>query len=136
MRLFGNIITFELEILSIWLRTSKKALMKTWILAKLNSYSTSRSKAMVCFMFCNIFYKINLPCLCKLWNQIGSIFESFNKYIVLPKMSFSNRWPFKGDRLFNFNCLTKSHCNIFWATNTMEFVRTIFQSLFEGYHLF
>ena len=41
--------------------------------------------------------------------------------------------PFKSERLLNFSLfLTNCYCNIFRTTNTMEFVRLISQSFFEG----
>ena len=81
-------------------------------------------------LFRNMVYGINIPYLCKLWKYINKVdWAHFQELVILfSKISLSHHWPFKSDGLFKF--LTNFRCNIFWPTNTTEFLRPIFQSLF------
>ena len=85
-------------------------------------------------LFRNIVYGINIPYLCKLWNYTDKVdWAHFQELVMLlSKISLPHYWPFKSDGLFSSQLfLTNFCCNVFWSTNTMEFVRPIFQSLFE-----
>ena len=85
-------------------------------------------------LFRNIVYGINIPYLCKLCNYIEKVHWAHFQELVIPlsKISFPHHWPFESDGSFNsLLSLTNFRCNIFWSTNTMEFVTPIFESLFE-----
>ena len=99
-------MTFELKMLS------------TWLMSLLKDSATLSMES--------IFRKLSY--------YIGLIDWSHSREVVIlrSKISLPHHWPFKSDGLFNsYLFLTNFYCNIFWTTNPMEFVRSIFQSLFE-----
>ena len=111
---------------SVYLRTPK-------YLKNFNSIQRAAQKLLFA-LFRNIVYGISIPYLCKLCNDIDKVdWAHFQELVILlSKISLPHHWPFKSDGLFNYWLfLTNFCCKVFRSTNTMEFVRSIFQSLFE-----
>ena len=113
-------MTFELKMLSTWLRLDHRKLL--WTLDTYNiSFLLNELLKSYSSLYFTTFY---MKWICHtLELQIGYI--RYNT--TLKNLEALQKWR---DAQFS-KFLTSSHCNSFWTTSSTGFVRSIFRSLFD-----